>query len=427
MKYNIKKAGDRKVWQIVILFHKYHFMVLTFSKKSVHSNITIQSGKKMTRLIFGLLLTLSIITNQLLAEDLCYKADKNDFNHTTGKSHDVIFDLSDLKEKNLIHLSFSSLYPIPYGDSIYSFYCIKEENSTNQYECSGDCDSGKMSLKISDYDLSVNVHNAILTNTPDDPIFHGIRSKENKFTRTHRTVCPKDHTFRNKVEKHLPFVCYTWKEKSLYHGCTRHHDSCKSIKAEHFGKYPNDYAAHQAFQRCENSTPRATPNTNVTKVPKPLIKSKQKKEKLLGSINIKDVAIYDLDYHNELVIAVGEDDSARTRKLRSMDEHHESVILRSIDYGKNWYKVGKEVESSMPHNEVIVLDDQRIVIASSMEGAGGQIILSEDAGETWEVRYNEAFIVSMKHLHGDTLIAKTFGPTIKSIDGGKNWVEIPSQ
>jgi hypothetical protein len=30
----------------------------------------------------------------------------------------------------------------------------------------------------------------------------------------------------------------------------------------------------------------------------------------------------------------------------------------------------------------------------------------------------------MKHIEGNTIIAKTFGPTIKSIDGGKNWVDI---
>jgi len=126
-------------------------------------------------------------------------------------------------------------------------------------------------------------------------------------------------------------------------------------------------------------------------------------------------------------MAVGEDDSPETRKLQSMDEYHESVMLRSTDGGKRWSKIREGNVSSVPHDTVIVLDNKRIVVASSIEGAGGSIILSEDAGDSWETRYNDAFIESMKHIEGNTIVAKTFGPTIKSIDGGKNWVDIPSQ
>jgi len=147
----------------------------------------------------------------------------------------------------------------------------------------------------------------------------------------------------------------------------------------------------------------------------------------LDSINIKDVTIYDLDYYEDLVIAVGEDSSEETHKLQSMDEHHESVMLRSTDGGKSWYKINKGKESSVPHDNVIVLDKKRIVVASSIEGSGGSIILSYDVGNTWELRYDGAIIESLKQIKGDTIIAKTWGPTLKSIDGGKNWVEISSK
>lgn len=169
------------------------------------------------------------------------------------------------------------------------------------------------------------------------------------------------------------------------------------------------------------------PKTSASLKSPTLGKSKKRKKELLDSITIKDVDIHDLDYDNNLVIAVGEDDSPRIRKLRSMEEYYESVIIRSLDGGKSWHKIREGEEDSVPHNTVIVLDDKRIVVASSMEGPGGSIILSEDAGKSWEKRYNYAFIESMKHIRGDTIVAKTFGPTIKSIDGGKNWVDLPSQ
>jgi len=390
---------------------------------------------KIVHIVLFALIALSITTSSVFAENICYKANKKDFHQTPGMPHDVIFDLRDLKKKQWIYLSFLSLLPIPYADSEYSFDCMPKENKPESYECVGDCDSGRMQIRVEDEYLYVNVTFATMTNTPDDPIMHKIRSKENKFTSAYRTVCPKSHTFQRKQETHLPYVCYNWKGKEhvegsnkiVYAGCTQHNQACKSIGAQHFGKYPNDYESYKALQRCGDATPNLVPKTSSSLKSQTFVKSKNRKKELLDSITIKDVDIHDLDYYNDLVIAVGEDDSPRIRKLRSMEEYYESVIIRSLDGGKSWHKIREGEEDSVPHNTVIILDDKRIVVASSMEGPGGSIILSEDAGKSWETRYNYAFIESMKHIKGDTIVAKTFGPTIKSIDGGKNWVDIPSQ
>ncbi len=389
----------------------------------------------MNKIIYIILLSISFILmiNPLFAEDFCYKANKNNFKQISNTSYDIIFDLSNLKSKNWIYLSFVSALPIPYADGKFGYYCTKQNKTSNTYECSGDCDSGHMTIRLDDYDLEVNVEYARLTNTPDDPIMHEIKSKKNKFTRTSRTVCPKPYILQNTQENYLPYVCYTWKaknskeaKKTMYHGCIRHNKVCKSIKAQHFGKYLNDHASYNALLRCENSNLLTSSDTSFPAVTShTFIKSEKKKQALMDAINIKDISIYDLNYYDDLVIAVGEDDSEETRKLQTMDEHHEAVIVRSLDGGKTWSKIGKELESSVPHNTVIVLDSKRIVIASSIEGAGGFIVLSEDSGDTWEERYNEAFIESMKHIKGDTIVAKTTVHAIKSIDGGKNWTEVP--
>ena len=388
-------------------------------------------NKKISMVLLAMI-SFFMTTHNAVADDLCYKADKNDFNQTLGTSYDVIFDLKDLKKKHWIHLSFHSLLPVPYADSTYSFYCTQKEKGSNTYQCSGDCDSGQMKIQLEDDYLEVNVNFATLTNTPDDPIMHEIHSKQDKFTYTPRTLCPKPHIFQNKQEGHLPYVCYSWKgkgyeegsDKIVYNGCTRHDQVCKSIEAKHFGKYQNDYESYQALLRCENSTPNATPSPSSSLKTQTFVKSERLKKELLDSINIKDVAIHDLDYYDDLVIAVGEDDSPRVRKLQTMDEYYESVIVRSLDAGKSWHKIREGEEDSIPHDTVIVLDNKHIVVASSMEGSGGTIILSEDAGKTWETRFNEAMIESLKQIKGNTLIAKTLGPTIKSIDGGKNWINI---
>ena len=85
------------------------------------------------------------------------------------------------------------------------------------------------------------------------------------------------------------------------------------------------------------------------------VKKGSRKDKLLKSINLSDLIIYNLDYHENLVIAVGADNSPKTRELQSQDEHHESVILRSTDSGKTWERVEGQGHTA-PHDNVIVIE-----------------------------------------------------------------------
>ena len=60
---------------------------------------------------------------------------------------------------------------------------------------------------------------------------------------------------------HLPFVCYKGKgkngtDKIVYRGCARSAIECSSINRYHFGEYPNDLKAHEAFKRCTEGDPK---------------------------------------------------------------------------------------------------------------------------------------------------------------------------
>ncbi|MFK5975287.1 MAG: hypothetical protein QM493_02155 [Sulfurovum sp.] len=72
-------------------------------------------------------------------------------------------------------------------------------------------------------------------------------------------------TFKSRHQSRFPFVCYDRRVRIIsdngneyltYKGCTRVNVSCKSTGRAHFGKYPNDYKAHQALRRCRNAKPR---------------------------------------------------------------------------------------------------------------------------------------------------------------------------
>ncbi len=71
-------------------------------------------------------------------------------------------------------------------------------------------------------------------------------------------------TFESRHESQFPYVCYDKRIKVVsdgdvfvkYKGCTRVRVSCKSLGRVHFGKYPNDYKASQALDRCYNARPR---------------------------------------------------------------------------------------------------------------------------------------------------------------------------
>ena len=71
-------------------------------------------------------------------------------------------------------------------------------------------------------------------------------------------------TYKSKYASEFPYVCYDKRIKVVsegetyvsYKGCTRIDVRCQSTGRVHFGKYPNDYKAHQALQRCRNSRPK---------------------------------------------------------------------------------------------------------------------------------------------------------------------------
>lgn len=56
------------------------------------------------------------------------------------------------------------------------------------------------------------------------------------------------------------YVCYENKimsgSNAIYIGCSREENTCKSNGKYHFGKYPNDLKAHQAYGRCSKSNPK---------------------------------------------------------------------------------------------------------------------------------------------------------------------------
>ncbi|KIM06790.1 MAG: hypothetical protein KU38_11865 [Sulfurovum sp. FS08-3] len=72
-------------------------------------------------------------------------------------------------------------------------------------------------------------------------------------------------TFKSPYESRFPYVCYDRRVKVQderyitylrYEGCKRTDGPCHQFGQEHFGKYPNDYKAYQAFQRCVSARPR---------------------------------------------------------------------------------------------------------------------------------------------------------------------------
>lgn len=61
--------------------------------------------------------------------------------------------------------------------------------------------------------------------------------------------------------RHYPFVCYGEKSKNdigkiTYQECIRSNLKCSSINRVHFGEYPNDLKAHNAFKRCSKGDPK---------------------------------------------------------------------------------------------------------------------------------------------------------------------------
>jgi len=164
------------------------------------------------------------------------------------------------------------------------------------------------------------------------------------------------------------------------------------------------------------------------------VKKGSKKEKLLQSININDVIIYDLDYHKDFAVAIGEDNSPATREAQSIDQTYQSVIIRSTDGGKTWERV-EDMGYAFNHH-VIVLDEKRAIVSSEIDGAGGTLQGSSDAGKSWEnilddgeyhweKAISEGTFISLTHKGEEVTAITEIGTILKSKDGGKTWQETP--
>ena len=61
--------------------------------------------------------------------------------------------------------------------------------------------------------------------------------------------------YKDRNSRIYPFVCYAKKiktgtDKTIYQECVRSETKCNSIEKSHFGEYPNDLKAYEAFKRC---------------------------------------------------------------------------------------------------------------------------------------------------------------------------------
>jgi hypothetical protein len=67
-------------------------------------------------------------------------------------------------------------------------------------------------------------------------------------------------SYASRRTKVYPYVCYSGKVivsgRVIYNSCVRSQYACRSIGMYHFGKYPNDMKAHEAFKRCYVSNPK---------------------------------------------------------------------------------------------------------------------------------------------------------------------------
>jgi len=140
------------------------------------------------------------------------------------------------------------------------------------------------------------------------------------------------------------------------------------------------------------------------------------KEKLITSLKKrKDIIIYDIDYNNQVAIAVGEDNSLRTRKEKSKDEYYLGATLFSFDGGKHWVK---SLAGDIPLSRVIVLEGKKAISIGSMEGAGGFVQMTSDGGKHWKTVYEGGFINDITQ-HANGFFAVGYG--IIYSKEGKKW------
>ena len=141
----------------------------------------------------------------------CYRFNKEDFNETLENKEDLIVEISDLlydtKESSRIYLSFAAKN-IPYSSGRFSFWCSEDDNGG--YSCSGDCDTGRMQLRLEKDTMYLHINHATMTDTPDDPVLHSIRSKDDTFSKGVKSACLKEETLwreKQTFKKHLKMNC----------------------------------------------------------------------------------------------------------------------------------------------------------------------------------------------------------------------------
>ena len=159
------------------------------------------------------------------------------------------------------------------------------------------------------------------------------------------------------------------------------------------------------------------------------VRAGSKKEKLLHSININDVIIYDIDSYGDFVVAVGEDNSPEIRAEQYLGYAYASLIIMSEDGGKTWERVQNKKHTY--NNKVIVLQNHTIIVSSFADEVGGSIQVSFDSGLCWknilnnddEKIYGDRFS-SLKKVGKEIVATRETGVVVKSEDDGKSWYTV---
>jgi hypothetical protein len=158
-------------------------------------------------------------------------------------------------------------------EALNTLFCSKDGASI---VCSGECDSGQLSINSSNTLTKLNVSLTKQKRAGEkilDEFDRGAISYKdpNQTTSLLSSSCPSiTHTLFDPMrdqyafEKKNPpkrYVCYNEKRKNakgqpLYYDCSLNETLCIYNQQAYFGHYPNEKRAKEALQRCKASTPR---------------------------------------------------------------------------------------------------------------------------------------------------------------------------